>query len=139
MFVEYLIVFIQAILAGLWATAAGVFIELDPWWVVFEATVGSLLFTSVVVFAGGPVRDRIVAGSLGDMDDRIAANYMGATFERYSVPGFSIASIVFGPGLSLAGVLILGIDRSSSSLGTRQSPSSGMGLQHCSGSGSPHE
>lgn len=111
MFVEYLIVFILAILAGLWATAAGVFMELDPWLVFLVATVGSLVFTSVVLFAGGPVRDRIVAKSLGDMDDRIAASSMGATFERYGVPGFSIASIVFGPGLSLAGVLILGIDR----------------------------
>ena len=111
MLVEYLIVFILAMLAGLWATAAGVFMELDPLWVFVVATAGSFAFTSFVLFAGGPLRDRIVASSLGDVDDRIAQSSMGSTLERWGVPGFALASIVFGPGLTLAGVLVLGVDR----------------------------
>ena len=111
MFIDYLIVFILAMLAGLWATAAGVFMELDPFAVFLVAVAGSVAFTGIVLFVGGSWRDKLVAAYMPDADERIAESKMGTVLDRYGVPGFAFASIIFGPGLSLAGVLVLGINR----------------------------
>ena len=108
---EYFIVFVLAMLAGLWATAAGVFMELDPLLVFLSAIAGSFTFTITVLFVGGSWRDKFVTRYFPDADERVADSKMGAILSRYGVPGFAFASIIFGPGLSLAGVLVLGIDR----------------------------
>lgn len=111
MILEYFIVFILAMLAGLWATAAGVFMELNPGAVFLVATAGSFTFTLVVLFVGGSWRDKLVATYMPDADERVAESKLGAVLNRYGVPGFAFASVVFGPGLTLAGVLTLGVDR----------------------------
>ena len=108
---EYLIVFVLAMLAGLWATAAGVFMELNPIAVFLVAVAGSFTFTLVVLFVGGSRRDTFVATYMPDADERVAESKLGEVLNRYGVPGFAFASIIFGPGLTLAGVLALGVDR----------------------------
>ena len=111
MILDYIIVFILAMLAGLWATAAGVLMELDPVLVFLVAITGSFAFTLVILFVGGSWRDKLAARYFPDADERVAESKMGDVLNRYGVPGFAFASIIFGPGLSLAGVLVLGIDR----------------------------
>lgn len=111
MILECFIVFVLAMLAGLWATAAGVFKELDPSAVLLVAIAGSFTFTLVVLFVGGSWRDKLVATCMPDADERVAGSKLSAVLNRYGVPGFAFASIIFGPGLTLAGVLTLGVDR----------------------------
>jgi len=111
MILEYLIVFVLAMFAGLWATAAGVFMELDPLLVFLAAIVGSFTFTVVVLFVGGSWRDKLATAYFPDADERVAKSKLGGILRRYGVPGFAFASIIFGPGLTLAGVLVLGVDR----------------------------
>ena len=111
MIIEYIIVFVLAALAGLWATAAGVFMELDPLGVFLVATAGSLVFATLVLFVGGSARDRFVAAYASDIDDGFAQSPVGSVVDRYGVRGLAFASIIFGPGLTLVAVLVLGIDR----------------------------
>ena len=111
MIVEYFIVFVLAMLAGLWATAAGIFMGLNPIAVFLVAIAGSFTFTLVILFVGGSWRDKLVARYMPDADERVAGSKLGEVLDRYGVPGFAFASIIFGPGLSLAGVLTLGVDR----------------------------
>ena len=108
---EYVIVFILAMLAGLWATAAGVFMELDPLLVFLVATVGAIMFSIVVLFVGGSWRDKLVAKYLPDIDEDIAESKMGTVLDRFGVPGIALASPFVGPSLTMVGVLVLGIDR----------------------------
>jgi hypothetical protein len=111
MFIEYLIVFVVAMLAGMWSTAAGVFMDLDPLAVFLVATAGSLVFATVILIVGGSGRDRLVATYAPDVDEGVTGSRMGSILDRYGVPGIAFASIIFGPGLTLAAVLVLGIDR----------------------------
>lgn len=111
MFIEYLIVFILAMLAGMWSTAAGVFMELDPLLVFLVATAGSLIFAAVILILGGYGRDRLVARFASDTDDTVTEGKLGTILDRYGVPGLALSSVVFGPSLTLAAVLALGIDR----------------------------
>lgn len=111
MILEYVIVFILAMLAGLWATAAGVFMELDPLVVFLVATAGAIIFSIVVLFIGGSWRDKLVAKYLPDIDEQFAESKLGSVLDRFGVPGFALVSPVFGPTLTLVGVLVLGIDR----------------------------
>ncbi|MDJ0792355.1 MAG: hypothetical protein QNJ71_10705 [Acidimicrobiia bacterium] len=109
--IEYVIVFVLAMLAGLWATAAGVFMDLDPWAVFVVATAGSSAFTAAVLFFGGRWRDAMIRKYMPDMDERVEKSQLGTVLDTYGVPGLAVASIIFGPSLTLAGVLGLGIDR----------------------------
>jgi len=111
MIVEYFIVYVLAMLARLWATAAGIFMELDPLGVFLVAVAGSFTFTAIILFVGGSWRDKLVDSYLPGADQRVADTKMGSVLNRYGVPGFAFASIVFGPGLTLSGVLVLGVDR----------------------------
>lgn len=111
MIIEYIIVFVLAMLAGMWSTAAGVFMDLEPIVVFLVATAGSLVFAAVVLVVGGYGRDRIATAYAPDADDRVAQSKMGSILDRYGVPGLAFSSVVFGPSLTLAAVLALGIDR----------------------------
>ena len=67
---EYVIAFIPAMLTRLWATAAGVFMELNPIAVFLVATAGSFTFTFALIalFVGGSWRDQLVATYMPDAD-----------------------------------------------------------------------
>ena len=108
---EYVIVFILAMLAGLWATAAGVFMELDPLLVFLVATAGAIILSVVVLFVGGSWRDRLAAKYVPDIDEGVAESKMGTVLDRFGVPGMALASPIVGPSLTLVGVLVLGVDR----------------------------
>ena len=111
MIIEYIIVFVLAMLAGMWSTAAGVFMELDPLVVFLVATAGALVFAAVVLVVGGYGRDRIAAAYAPDVDGTVVPSKMESILDRYGVPGLAFSSVVFGPSLTLAAVLALGIDR----------------------------
>ena len=109
--VDLIIVFILTLLAGAWSTAAGVLMGVDPVAVYIAAVAGSLTFTSIVLFAAGPWRDRMFERYFPDAEDRISASGIGGVIERWGEPGLALSSIVIGPSLTLAAVLLLGVDR----------------------------
>ena len=112
MIVEYVLVFVLTMFAGGWSIPAGVLFGLDPIGVFVAALLGSLTVTSIVLFAGGPWRDRLFVHHFPDADERVSASRVGDVLERWGIPGLAVGSILFGPALTLAAVLVLGIDRS---------------------------
>ena len=111
MLIEYVLVFVLAILAGAWSTAAGIYMELDPVGVFVAATAGSLTFATIVLFGAGPWRDRMMDRYFPDADARVAASPLGGVRERWGIPGLALASVAFGPALTLTAALVFGVDR----------------------------
>lgn len=108
---DFLLVFVLTILAGAWSTAAGVLLGINPVAVWVASTLGSISFTLVVLFAAGPWRDRLVEKYFPEREGRIEASPIGMILDRWGVPGLALGSIVVGPSLTLAAVLVLGVDR----------------------------
>lgn len=111
MFAEYFFLFVITPLAGAWATGVGILFGLEPIAVWIVTASASILTTAVVLFVGGPWRDRLMEQYVPDAQERVERSGAGHIVMRWGVPGLAVSSVVLGPTLSLAAVLLLGVDR----------------------------
>ena len=57
---DYVLVFILALLAGRWAVTFGILFDLHPLGVWIAASLGSMAFLAIALTAGGRLRDLLV-------------------------------------------------------------------------------
>lgn len=110
---DYILVYILALLAGGWAVSAGVTFGLNPVGVYVAAVLGSLTFGAVVLFGGGPIRDRLMAQSeAASRLESQAEDRAGPLIQRWGMRGLAlIGPTVLGPSITLTAALLFGFER----------------------------
>lgn len=111
MILEFVVTFILAALAGAWATGAGVLMEMDPIIVYVASVAGSLTVSALVLYVGGQLRERLFVGPLASIPERVEGSPARDIQKQWGVPGMALGSLVIGPTIALAAVLILDLDR----------------------------
>jgi len=109
---DYFLVFVLTVLAGGWSIPAGLQFGLSPWGVYLAATLGSIVFSTVVLFFGGRARDRVLERFFPDVAEKVETGRAAGLLDRWGLPGLAIiGGTVLGPTVTLSAALIMGVDR----------------------------
>ena len=109
---EYVLVFILAMLSGGWAVTSGILFDLNPIGVWIAASLGSLAFLGIALTAGGRLRDLLVERLGGESGEEAIRDKAGAMVDRWGTAGFGLVGpLIIGPSLSILGALVIGLDR----------------------------
>lgn len=112
MALEFILVFILAILAGGWSIAAGVLFGLDPILVYVAAVAGSLSFTLIILGLGGPAIEKALNRLMPDATNRVRESAAQDIIDRWGVIGLAtIGGTLLGPAITLAAALLLRVNR----------------------------
>ncbi len=112
MFFDYVLVVILSILAGAWTIPTGITFGLDPLGVYLAAVLGAIVWSGIVLIAGGRGRDALFERYLPGTDERVRESRAGDILERWGVWGLAvIGGLLLGPTITLAAALVLGVER----------------------------
>ena len=112
MILAYAIVVVTTLLFGAWSIPIGLLLGLPPLGVYVAAVGGSLVFTGVVLIAGGRARDVVLARWRPGVDQKVRTGRAVAILERWGAPGLAIlGGVLLGPFVTLAAALVLDVSR----------------------------
>ena len=107
---EFLGSAIVALIIGGFAPLVGVALGWEPITVFLGSTSGSIAFMYLMLYGGGPIRDRAVrrfSAAEAGKQGRVRQLY-----ERYGVKGLAtVVPLILGPTVALIAALVFGVDK----------------------------
>ena len=101
---------VMALLIGGFAPLVGVALGWEPFAVFLGAAAGSIGFMFVMIYGGGPIRDRAVARF--SAAEKTAPGRVRQLYERYGIVGLAtVAPLLVGPTIALIAALVFGVDK----------------------------